>query len=68
MSQAGYIAIAIALIVGLAAFVIITFVWLRRMPAPKGCENLKPSEEKCGGCGESGCPMYAKFHQEDEEE
>ena len=68
MSQGGYLAIAIVIVVALAAFVIISFVVLRRMPAPKGCENLKASHEKCSGCGESGCPVYAKFHQEEEEE
>ena len=68
MSQGAYLAIAIAIVVALAAFVIISFVVLRHMPAPKGCENLKASQEKCGGCGEFGCPMYAKFHQEEEEE
>mgnify|MGYP006988925651 CR=1 FL=1 len=68
MSQGGYIAIAIAIIVALAAFFFVTFIWLRRMPVPKGCEDVKTNRERCCACGESGCPVYAKYHKEGGEE
>ena len=67
MSQAAYLAIAIALIVALAVFVIVAFVVLRRMKAPEGCEDIKTNNEKCGACTESGCPLYARFHKEVDE-
>ena len=66
MSQGGYLAIAIGLILFLLGFSIFAFVKLRRMPVPKGCEDMVASEEKCSGCGEAGCPIYAKFHKEEE--
>lgn len=68
MSQAGYIGIAIGIIVFLIAVVFITFIALRRMPAPKGCEDLKTNAEKCGACAEAGCPLYAHYHKGGKEE
>jgi flagellar basal body-associated protein FliL len=62
MSQAGYIALAIAIIIVLAAIAIITFVLYRKTPAPKGCENLEPEEGLCCACLKYGCPYYAQYH------
>ena len=67
MSQAGYLALAIGLLVALAAIALITFIALRRMPAPKGCEDIKTNKEKCGSCQEAGCPLYSHYHAEEEE-
>lgn len=67
MSQGAYIAIAIGIIAFLLIFVFVTFIMLRRMPAPKGCEELKVNDEKCGSCGEIGCPIYARYHREEGE-
>ena len=66
MSQGVYIAIAVGIIVILTVFVFISFVVLRRMPAPKGCEDIKTNAEKCGACREVGCPIYGKYHKEEE--
>ena len=52
---------AIALIIGLVALFFVLFVVYKRMPAPAGCENIKPSNEKCGGCSVEDCPFYARF-------
>ena len=68
MSQGVYIAIAVGIIVVLAAFVFISFVVLRRMPAPKGCEDLKVNAEKCGACVEAGCPIRNRYHKEEDEQ
>lgn len=66
MNRTGYLAIAIAIIVVLAAIMIITHVAYRKMKVAKGYPDIHPQEEKCSGCGEIGCPFYAKFHQEEE--
>ena len=58
MSQIGYLIIAIAILVVLLATFIISFVLYRRTPVPKGCEELKISEEKCAGCGHKECSFY----------
>jgi hypothetical protein len=62
MSQAGYIALAIGIIVVLAVIAIVTFILYRKTPAPKGCENLEPDEGICCACLKSGCPYYAQYH------
>ncbi len=67
MSQGAYLAIAIALIVALLVFSVWGFIHFKRMPVPKGCEDMVANEEKCGGCVESGCPLYAKYHKKEEE-
>lgn len=58
MSQGAYLAIAISIIVVLLATFIISFVLYRRTPVPKGCEDIKMSEEKCSSCGHSECSFY----------
>ena len=58
MSQALYLVIAILILVALLAIFIISFVVYRRIPLPKGCENLKVNEENCAGCSHSECSFY----------
>lgn len=66
MSQAGYLAIAISIIVVLLATFIISFVLYRRTPVPKGCEDLKISEENCAGCSHSECQFYKPIDKEED--
>ena len=66
MNQAGYLAIAIALIAVLAIIFIVTFVLYRKTPLPKGCEDLVPSEARCASCTEGMCPFQKQFHKEEE--
>jgi hypothetical protein len=42
--------IAVLIVLVLLAVFFVTFVLYRRTPAPKGCEDLHPSEELCKGC------------------
>ena len=58
MSQGGYLALAIVILVVLLATFIISFVLYRRTPVPKGCEHLKMDEEKCASCGHNECHFY----------
>ncbi len=60
--------IAIAIIVTLLLVSIGGYLLFRRMKAPEGCEELHPSDMKCGPCSEKGCPLYARFHKEGEEQ
>ena len=58
MTQGGYLAIAIVVLIILLATFIVTFVIYRRTPVPKGCEEMKMDEEKCSSCGHSECHFY----------
>ena len=58
MSTTGYLILAISIIVALAIVFVVSFILYRRTPVPKGCENLKMSEEKCSSCGHSECHFY----------
>ena len=60
MTKEGYLVLAICILVALLATFIISFVAYRRTPVPKGCENLKMSEEKCASCGHQECSFYKK--------
>ena len=58
MSQTEYLIIAIVILVILAVTFIVSFVLYQRTPKPKGCEDLKPSDEKCAGCTNDACAFY----------
>ena len=58
MSQVGYLIIAIIILVALLVTFIVSFVLYRRTPVPKGCEDMKMSEEKCSSCGHNECSFY----------
>ena len=58
MSQTGYIILAVSIIVALLIIFIVSFVLYKRTPVPKGCEDIKMSEEKCSSCGHSECSFY----------
>lgn len=68
MPQYAYVIIAIAIIIALAAIFIISFILYRRMPAPKGCEDLKPDPEMCPNCQKTNCAFYNQFHEIDKGE
>ena len=66
MSQGGYLAVAICVIVGLLITFVVSFVIYKRTPAPKGCEELKINEENCSSCGNSECEFYKKKEENKE--
>ena len=55
MSQTGYLILAISILVVLLIIFFVSFVAYRRMPVPKGCEDLVASEEKCSSCQNKTC-------------
>ena len=58
MSQTGYLVLAIAILVSLLTIFIVSFILYKRTPVPKGCENIKISEENCSSCGHTECSRY----------
>jgi len=58
MSQTGYLILAISIIVALAIIFVVSFVLYKKTPVPKGCENIKISEENCSTCNNSSCSRY----------
>ena len=58
MNQTGYIILAVSIIVALLIIFIVSFVLYKKTPVPKGCEDIKMSEEKCSSCGHSECSFY----------
>lgn len=58
MSQVGYLILGISIIIALLAIFIVSFVLYKRTPEPKGCEDLKISDEHCAMCGHSECSYY----------
>lgn len=64
MSQTGYLILAISILVALLIVFFVSFVIYMKTPVPKGCEDLKMSEEKCSSCGHSECHFY-KGKEED---
>ena len=60
MSQTGYLILAISILVFLLVTFIVSFVLYRRTPAPKGCEDMKVSEEKCAACHNANCHFSNK--------
>ena len=58
MTQTGYLIIAISILVALLVVFFVSFVLYMRTPVPKGCEDIKASEEKCSSCSHSECHFY----------
>ena len=58
MGQTGYLIIAIVILVVLLATFLVSFVLYVKTPAPKGCENIKISEENCSSCNHKECKFY----------
>lgn len=65
MTQTGYIILAVSILVGLLIIFIVSFVLYRKTPLPKGCEEMKMSEEKCTSCPNNSCAFHKK--EEDKE-
>ena len=58
MGQIAYLIIAIAILISLLIIFIVSFVLYVRTPVPKGCENLKVSDENCSSCNHKECKFY----------
>jgi len=58
MSQAGYLVVAISILVALLAVFIVSFILYVKTPVPKGCENIKVNDENCSSCNHKECKFY----------
>ncbi len=56
-----YLILGIGLIVFFAVLFFVTFVINRRTPVPKGCENIRISEENCSTCNNTSCSIRERF-------
>lgn len=66
MTSTEYLILAIAIILFLTITFIVSFVLYQRTPKPNGCEDLKPSEEKCSGCTNDSCAFYKESEIKEE--
>ena len=64
MSQTVYLVLAISILVLLLVIFIVSFVKYVKTPAPKGCENIKISEENCASCSHTECSFYKERNEE----
>ena len=64
MSKDGMLIIAISVLVILLIIFIISFTVYTLTPPPKGCENIKISEENCSKCGNKECSFYKEKSEE----
>lgn len=58
MTKTAYLIIGISVLVALLIIFVVSFIIYVKTPAPKGCENLKVSEENCSSCSHSECRFY----------
>ena len=60
MSKEVALIVSIVLIAMLLVLFVVSFVLYKRMPVPKGCENLEINEENCANCQNKECALYKK--------
>ena len=63
MGKEGYLVLAISILVILLVVFLVSFVMYIKTPAPKGCEDMKISEENCSKCGKTECSFYKKAEE-----
>ena len=60
-----YLIISIALISFFIIVFFVTFIINRKTPLPKGCEDIKISEENCSTCKVTDCTLKQRFNIEE---
>lgn len=56
-----YLFIAIGVVVLLILIFFVTYFLNKKTPVPKGCENIKLSEEGCLACNNTDCSIRQKI-------
>ncbi|MDE6584971.1 MAG: hypothetical protein K2K15_06165 [Anaeroplasmataceae bacterium] len=59
-----FLGLAITILVLLVVLFIVSYVLNKRTPVPKGCENIKISEEFCLNCANTECKIHEKLDLE----
>ena len=60
MSRELSLIIAIIIIVVLLVVFVTSYIIYKKMPVPKGCENLEINEENCAACNNTNCVLKKK--------
>lgn len=56
-----YLVLSIIVIIALIALFFISYVLNKKTPLPKGCEDIKISNENCLGCNNNDCKIKQEF-------
>jgi hypothetical protein len=59
-----FVWLAITILVLLVVFFFVTYILNKRTPVPKGCEQIKISEEFCLNCSNIDCKIHEKLDLE----
>lgn len=59
-----FLSLAITIIVLLVILFVVSYVLNKRTPVPKGCEQVKISEEFCLNCTNTECKIHEKLDVE----
>ena len=59
-----FVWLAITILVLLVVFFFVTYILNKRTPVPKGCEQIKISEEFCLNCSNTDCKIHEKLDLE----
>lgn len=59
-----FLGLAITILVLLVVLFVVSFVLNKRTPVPKGCEQLKISDEFCLNCTNTDCKIHEKLDLE----
>lgn len=59
-----FLSLAITIIVLLVILFVVSYVLNKRTPVPKGCEQVKISEEFCLNCTNTECKIHEKLDLE----
>lgn len=52
-----YVLLAIGVVILLVIIFFLTYVLNKKTPVPKGCENLKITDENCSACNNTSCQI-----------
>lgn len=59
-----FLSLAITIIVLLVVLFVVSYVLNKRTPVPKGCEQIKISDEFCLNCTNTECKIHEKLDLE----
>ncbi|MBD5390520.1 hypothetical protein HDR67_00725 [bacterium] len=59
-----FLSLAITILVLLVVLFVVSYVLNKRTPVPKGCEQIKISDEFCLNCTNTECKIHEKLDLE----
>lgn len=64
MTKTALLIIGISVLVSLLVIFVVSFILYVHTPAPKGCEDIKISDDKCASCSNNECRFYPNKNEE----